>query len=70
MEKLERLKEKITQKGNLLVAFSGGIDSGLLLKVARDAWGRGFGSNDRQRTVPKTRIGRSRALFKRHRHPS
>ena len=37
MEKLERLKEKITQKGNLLVAFSGGVDSGLLLKVAHDA---------------------------------
>jgi uncharacterized protein len=37
MEKLERLKKKITQKGNLLVAFSGGVDSGLLLKVAHDA---------------------------------
>ncbi len=37
MEKLERLQKKITQKGNLLVAFSGGVDSGLLLKVAHDA---------------------------------
>lgn len=37
MEKVERLKEKIRQKGNLLVAFSGGVDSGLLLKVAHDA---------------------------------
>jgi uncharacterized protein len=37
MEKLERLKKRITQKGNLLVAFSGGVDSGLLLKVAHDA---------------------------------
>jgi uncharacterized protein len=37
MEKVERLKNKITQKGNLLVAFSGGVDSGLLLKVAHDA---------------------------------
>jgi PP-loop superfamily ATP-utilizing enzyme len=37
MEKLERLKKKITQRGNLLVAFSGGVDSGLLLKVAPDA---------------------------------
>ena len=36
MEKVERLKKKITQKGNLLVAFSGGVDSGLLLKVAHD----------------------------------
>ena len=36
MEKLERLKKKITEKGNLLVAFSGGVDSGLLLKVAHD----------------------------------
>ena len=38
MEKLERLKKKITQKGNLLVAFSGGVDSGLLLKVAHDVF--------------------------------
>jgi PP-loop superfamily ATP-utilizing enzyme len=37
MKKLERLKKKITQKGNLLGAFSGGVDSGLLLKVAHDA---------------------------------
>ena len=37
MEKLERLKKKITQKGNSLVAFSGGVDSGLLLKVAHYA---------------------------------
>jgi PP-loop superfamily ATP-utilizing enzyme len=37
MENPERLKKKITQKGNLLVAFSGGVDSGLLLKVAHDA---------------------------------
>ena len=37
MEKLERLKKKITQRGNLLVAFSGGVNSGLLLKVAHDA---------------------------------
>jgi uncharacterized protein len=36
MEKLERLKKKITQKGNLLVALSGGVDSDLLLKVAHD----------------------------------
>ena len=38
MEELERLKKKITQKGNLLVAFSGGVDSGLLLKVAHDVF--------------------------------
>jgi len=38
MEKLERLKKKITQKGNLLVAFSGGVDSGLLLNVAHDVF--------------------------------
>ncbi|KAF5435195.1 uncharacterized protein C5S35_11780 [Candidatus Methanophagaceae archaeon] len=38
-KKLEHLKEKITQKENLLVAFSGGVDSGLLLTVAHEVLG-------------------------------
>ncbi len=38
-KKLERLKEKITQKENLLVAFSGGVDSGFLLTVAHEVLG-------------------------------
>ena len=38
-KKLEHLKEKITQKENLLVAFSGGVDSGFLLTVAHEVLG-------------------------------
>lgn len=39
MGKLERLKEKIAGKDNLLIAFSGGVDSGFLLMVAHDVLG-------------------------------
>jgi uncharacterized protein len=35
-EKLKTLKEKISEEERILVAFSGGVDSGLLAKVARD----------------------------------
>ena len=39
MGKLERLKEKIAEKDNLLIAFSGGVDSGFLLTVAHEVLG-------------------------------
>ena len=39
MEKLKLLKKEIEEKENLLVAFSGGVDSGFLLKVAHDVLG-------------------------------
>ena len=39
MEKLKHLKKKIEEKENLLVAFSGGVDSGFLLKVAHEVLG-------------------------------
>jgi pyridinium-3,5-biscarboxylic acid mononucleotide sulfurtransferase len=35
-DKLEDLKTRIAEKGKLLVAFSGGVDSSLLAKVAHD----------------------------------
>ena len=38
-EKLERLKQRIAERGNLLIAFSGGVDSSLLIKVAYDVLG-------------------------------
>jgi len=37
--KLEMLRETIASKGKILVAFSGGVDSGLLLKIAHDLLG-------------------------------
>ncbi|MDI6811796.1 MAG: ATP-dependent sacrificial sulfur transferase LarE [archaeon] len=39
-EKLEELRREIGEKENLLVAFSGGVDSGFLLKVAHDVLGK------------------------------
>ena len=39
MTKLEILKNDIKKLGNLAVAFSGGVDSSLLLKVAADVLG-------------------------------
>ena len=41
MDKLDKLKEEIAKKGKVLVAFSGGVDSGLLAKVAYDVLGDG-----------------------------
>ena len=40
-DKLEELKEKIAEEEKILIAFSGGVDSGLLLKVAKDVLGEG-----------------------------
>lgn len=38
-DKLEDLKTRIAKKGKLLVAYSGGVDSSLLAKVAHDVLG-------------------------------
>jgi len=40
-DKLEDLKKRIAEKGKLLVAYSGGVDSSLLAKVAHDVLGGG-----------------------------
>jgi asparagine synthetase B (glutamine-hydrolysing) len=39
-DKLEKIKVKISEKDNILVAFSGGVDSSLLAKISRDNFGR------------------------------
>ncbi len=38
-DKLEDLKKRIAEKGKILVAYSGGVDSSLLARVAHDALG-------------------------------
>jgi uncharacterized protein len=40
-ERLDRLKSLLSTMGKVLVAFSGGVDSTLLLKVAKDTLGEG-----------------------------
>ena len=37
--KYEKLKETIASRGSVIVAFSGGVDSSFLLKVAHDVLG-------------------------------
>ena len=49
-DKLEDLKTRIAEKGKLLVAYSGGVDSSLLASVAHDVLGdRGPGRHPGQR---------------------
>ena len=39
-EKLEHLKEIIKEKGSVMIAFSGGVDSSLVAKVAYEVLGK------------------------------
>jgi len=40
-DKLKDLKDRIREKGRLLISYSGGVDSSLLAKLAHDVLGEG-----------------------------
>ncbi len=53
-EKLEKLKENIRKRESLVVAFSGGVDSSFLIKVAHDVLGdKVLGITARSATYPE-----------------
>lgn len=39
IEKIKKLRKIIKEKGSLIIAFSGGVDSSLIAKIARDELG-------------------------------
>ncbi len=58
-DKLEDLKKRLSEKEKLLIAYSGGVDSGLLAKVATDV----LGSNALCITLDMEAIPRSELRF-------
>ncbi len=61
--KYERLQSIVREIGSALIAFSGGVDSTLLLKVAHDALGdRAIAATADSETYPREELEQARAL--------
>ena len=64
-DKLEYLKKRIAAKGNLLVAYSGGVDSSLLASVAHDVSGdKALAVILDSETMPRSELQHATALAK------
>jgi pyridinium-3,5-biscarboxylic acid mononucleotide sulfurtransferase len=64
--KYDRLKHELAKMGRVLVAFSGGVDSALLLKTARDVLGRNvLAVIATSETYPTREVRAARALARR-----
>jgi len=63
LQKLRKLEELIEEMGSVLVAFSGGIDSSLVLKVAHETLGaRALGVTAASPTLPATELELARRV--------